>query len=284
MPEITVIVPSYNTPKEHIDALCNSLMAQTFKDFEVYIVDDRSEFDFYHFFDDERFHLLKMPRNCGPAKCRNMGVLYSESEKIFFTDSDCRLAENTLAEAVRELDSYDAVMGNTVTDVKTRFGKAVALLGFPGGGCIGFDKVWRVDENGFTNSVTSCNFAVNRKLFTKIGMFDTTFPVPGGEDTCFGKKIVAQNEKIRYNSNQVVFHVERSSFKSFKNWQITRGRGNYHIKRQLGSVAGFYRLRLWSFKNSLKASGKLFPIVAFLILASFVFQKIGYRKEANNFS
>ena len=283
MPEISVIVPSYNTPKEQIEALCDSLKAQTFADFEVIIVDDCSKFGFYDFGGDKRFRLIKMPENGGPAKCRNEGARNAQCEKLFFTDSDCRVEKDTLSEVSRALDKYGAVMGNTITDVKTPFGKAVAFLGFPGGGSIGFDKVWRVDENGFTNSITSCNFAINKEIFTKLDMFDTSFPVPGGEDTYFGKKMVAQNEKIRYNSKQVVFHIERGSFKSFKKWQITRGRGNYHIKRMLGSVAGFYKLRLWSFKNSLLASGIYFPIVAFLIVASFVLQKIGYKKEAENF-
>lgn len=283
MPEISVIIPSFNTPKGHLEALYSSLKAQSIADFEVLVVDDCSEFDFYEILEDERFTVIKMPENGGPAKCRNRGAELAAANKLFFTDSDCRLGQQTLAEAAAALDFDDAVMGNTVTDVKTPFGKAVAFLGFPGGGSIGFDKVWRVDKNGYTNSVTSCNFAVNKEFFTKNGMFDTSFPVPGGEDTYFGKKIVAQNAKIRYNSNQTVFHVERGTFKSFAKWQITRGRGNFHIKRKLGSVGSFYRLRLWSFKNSLKASGVYFPVVAYLILASYVYQKIGYGKEAAKF-
>ena len=284
MPEISVIIPSYNTPKDHLVSLYESLKNQSLEDFEVIIVDDCSQFDFYEIIDDPRFRIERMPENGGPAKCRNKGALLSVCNKLFFTDSDCRLRESTLSEAAEGLNSCRVIMGNTITDVKTRFGKAVAYLGFPGGGIIGFDKVWRVDKDGFTNSITSCNLAINKDFFVNSGMFDTSFPVPGGEDTYFGKKIVAQNEKIMYNSKQVVYHVERGSYKSFVKWQKTRGRGNFHIKRKLGSIGSFYRLRLWSFKNSLLASKTYFPIVAYLILASYVYQKIGYRQEAENYN
>lgn len=284
MPEISVIIPSYNTPKEHLEKLYNSLLFQTLKDFEVIIVDDKSDFDYYEIITDRRFRIEKMPVNGGPAKCRNRGAELADSDKIFFTDSDCTLEKNTLSEATAVLNSEVAVMGNTVTDVKSHFGKAVAYLGFPGGGILGFDKVWKVNKSGYTNSITSCNLAINREFFTKNGMFDTTFPVPGGEDTYFGKKIVAQNTKIMYNRNQRVHHVERGDYKSFKKWQITRGRGNFHIKRKLGYIGSFYRLRIWSFKNSLVSSGIYAPIVGFLIIMSFIYQKIGYKKEAAMFN
>ncbi len=282
MPEITVIIPSYNTPKEHLIPLYDSLLSQTIQDFEVIIADDCSQFDFYDVIEDPRFSVIRMEKNGGPAKCRNKGASLAKSDKLFFTDSDCTLPESTLYEAISKLSQHPIIMGDTVTKVKTPFGKAVAYLGFPGGGSIGFENVWKVDKNGYTDSISSCNLAVTREFFTKSGMFDTSFPVPGGEDTYFAKKIVAQNGKILYNKRQVVFHVERGSCKSFLTWQITRGRGNYHIKKNLGSVSGFYKLRLWSFKNSLVKSGIYFPLVGYLILVSFIYQKKGYKIEKRN--
>ncbi len=279
MPQISVVIPSYNTPKEHLQSLYDSLLNQKLEDFEVIICDDCSDTDFYDIITDSRFKIVRMDKNGGPARCRNYGAKLATSEKLFFTDSDCELSEDILETVSLGLDTYNIVMGNTITKTKTTFGKAVAFLGFPGGGSIGFENVWKVDKEGFTNSITSCNLAIKKDFFVGYGMFDTSFPVAGGEDTYFAKKIVAQNAKIRYNKKQVVFHVERGSYKSFLRWQITRGRGNYHIKRKLGSVSGFYKLRLWSFKNSLIKSGIYFPIVAYLIVVSFLWQKKGYNIE-----
>ena len=282
MPEISVIIPSYNTPEKYIETLYNSLLNQSVSDFEVIIVDDCSKEIHYDIINDPRFSVIYSDKNCGPAKCRNTGAEKALSKKLFFTDSDCSLPEDTLKEAVSGLEKDEIIMGDTVTKTKTIFGKAVAFLGFPGGGNIGFENVWRVDNEGFTDSISSCNLAITKKAFERFGKFDTTFPVPGGEDTYFAKKTIAQNGKIRYNKKQIVFHVERSSHNSFLKWQITRGRGNYHIKKKLGSVGNFYKLRLWSFKNSLIKSGIYFPIVAYLIAVSFIWQKRGYHIEKKN--
>ncbi len=277
---ISVIIPSYNTPEHYLQVLYRSLLEQTYQNFEVFVVDDCSQFDFYDMLTDPRFHVERMAQNGGPAKCRNRGAELAQGNLLFFTDSDCELAPGTLEEAARGLEREKVIMGNTVTKTKTFFGTCVAYLGFPGGGILGFDRVWRVDQDGYTDSISSCNLAVRKNFFNEMSRFNTTFPVPGGEDTYFAKKIVAKSEKIWYNKNQVVYHVERGDLKGFLRWQITRGRGNYHIKKNLGSVGGFYWLRLWSFWNSIRASGWRFPVVMYLILLSVIYQSKGYRMEA----
>ncbi len=280
--KVSVIVPSYNTSEEHLSVLYQSLLNQTHQEFEVIVVDDCSQFDSYEILQDPRFRVERMPLNGGPAKCRNRGAELSESEFLFFTDSDCELAPETLSQVMKGLEKENVIMGNTITKTKTFFGTCVAYLGFPGGGILGFDKVWKVDEKGYTDSISSCNLAIRKKFFDEMERFNTTFPVPGGEDTYFSKKIVAKSEKIWYNREQVVYHVERGDLKGFLRWQITRGRGNYHIKKNLGSVGGFYKLRLWSFWNSLKASTWRFPVVGMLILLSVIYQSKGYKMEVKN--
>jgi hypothetical protein len=69
--------------------------------------------------------------------------------------------------------------------------------------------------------------------------FDSSFPVPGGEDTVFTKKIISQNLKMHFNKKQIVFHIERGDLKSFIKWQITRGRGSYHIKKSWAVYSHF---------------------------------------------
>ncbi len=280
--KVSVIVPSYNTSEEHLSVLYQSLLNQTHQEFEVMIVDDCSQFDHYQMLQDSRFRVERMPQNGGPAKCRNRGAELSDSEYLFFTDSDCELAPETLSQVMKGLENENVIMGNTITKTKTFFGTCVAYLGFPGGGILGFDKVWKVDEKGYTDSISSCNLAIRKRFFDDMERFNTTFPVPGGEDTYFSKKIVAKSEKIWYNKEQIVYHVERGDLRGFLRWQITRGRGNYHIKKNLGSVGGFYKLRLWSFWNSLKASAWRFPVVGILILLSVIYQSKGYKIEVKN--
>jgi glycosyltransferase involved in cell wall biosynthesis len=278
--EMSIVIPSYNTPKKHLETLLTSLLKQSFKHFEVIIVDDYSDFNFYEIIKDERFKIIYKNYNSGPAECRNIGSEHAKGNFIFFTDSDCKLAPDTLKTVMECIDKEDLVMGNTITKARSFFGKAVALLGFPGGGILGFDKVWKVDKDGYADSISSCNFSIKKNVFFDLGKFDPSFPVPGGEDTLFAKIAINKGYKIRYLPTQIVYHVERSTFKSFIKWQIVRGRGNFYIKKKLGNVKGFLKLRLWSFKNSLKNAGLIYaPLVFVLILLSVYYQTRGYNME-----
>lgn len=274
---ISIIVPSYNTPQKYINNLYKSLLNQTFNEYEVFIIDDHSFFKPDYFIQDKRFNIIYQSYHSGPASCRNKGVQMAQNDILFFTDSDCELAPDTLEVIYKNIQRNDITAGNTVTKVETFFGKVVAYLGFPGGGIIGFDRVWKVDRLGFTTSFSSCNVAMKKEIFYSIGPFDTTFSVPGGEDTVFANRAIQAGYKIKYLPNQIVYHVERNNLKAFIQWQITRGRGNYYIKKRLGRVNPLLKLRLWSFKNSiLKSEIYSVPFVIGLIIISIIFQIFGY--------
>jgi len=279
-PALSVVIPSYQPPPEHLAALYESLLRQTLRDFEVVVVDDASPAADYGLFQDARFRVCRQETNRGPAAARNAGAALARSDKLFFTDTDCTLGPDTLALACDALDRDGIVTGNTVTRTETVFGRAVALLGFPGGGAIGFDQVWRVDDQGRTRSFSSCNLAIRRDLFEALGRFNETFPVAGGEDTVLARHAADRGHVIRYRPEQIVYHVEKTGLRSFLHWQRVRGRGNYHIRRHVPEVGGYLRLRLWTFANSFRAAGwKMAPLVAVLLVLSVLFQIIGYRQE-----
>jgi hypothetical protein len=48
---------------------------------------------------------------------------------------------------------------------------------------------------------------------------------------------------------QLVRHAERDRLGALLRWQLARGRGAFHVRRRLGSLAGFVRLRAWSLGN-----------------------------------
>lgn len=279
-PSISVIIPCFNPHRGLLEKLYASLAGQTLTDFEAILVDDHSSRADYGFLKDPRFRVIFKPANTGPADSRNAGAGAAASDSLFFTDSDCELSPRTLETAARLLGGEDAVMGDTVTRPASFIGRIVAFMGFPGGGSIGFSKVWKVSPDGYTQSVSSCNLAIRKDVFFGAGRFDAGFPVPGGEDTVFGKVLTGKNIRIKHEPVQVVYHVEKDSLPGFVKWQLTRGRGNYHIKRKLGRIGGFLKLRLWSFRNSLRAAGPFYaPFVAALFALAAVCQTIGYHME-----
>lgn len=93
-PKISVIIPMYNAAKYVGDCL-ESLLAQTFQDFEVIIVDDcstdssRNVVESYAPKFNGRLALLQLDRNTGSgAVPRNTGLKIARGEYVFFADAD----------------------------------------------------------------------------------------------------------------------------------------------------------------------------------------------------
>lgn len=88
--KISVVIPTYNRAHVICEAL-DSVMAQTYKDFEVIIVDDGSTDDTSEkiktYLSDNRVHYVKQ-KNAGAAAARNFGVSLAKGEVISFLDSD----------------------------------------------------------------------------------------------------------------------------------------------------------------------------------------------------
>lgn len=107
MPKISVITPVYNGAK-YIGLALDSLLAQTFADWESIIVDDGST--------DATPQILKQyhdPRACvisqsngGEAVARNTGLDASRGEYIAFLDADDLYLPNALADMAGYLDAH----------------------------------------------------------------------------------------------------------------------------------------------------------------------------------
>ena len=95
---ISIIVPLYNKEK-FIETTINSVLQQTYKDFELIIVDDGSTDDsaaIVEAIKDPRIRLIKK-KNEGVSAARNFGISKSNGEWLLFLDADDELAENALA-------------------------------------------------------------------------------------------------------------------------------------------------------------------------------------------
>lgn len=91
MPKISVIVPVYNTEK-YLRRCIDSILAQTFTDFELLLVDDGSKDNSGAICDE---YAKKDPRvrvfhkeNGGVSSARNLGLDEAKGEWIAFVDSD----------------------------------------------------------------------------------------------------------------------------------------------------------------------------------------------------
>ncbi len=105
MSRVSVIVPAYNAAAT-IAGTVESVFAQTFRDFELIVIDDGSTDrtrEILAGFGD-RVRLIEQHNN-GPAAARNAGARLASGEYLAFLDADDLWRPTMLARAVAELDA-----------------------------------------------------------------------------------------------------------------------------------------------------------------------------------
>jgi glycosyltransferase involved in cell wall biosynthesis len=90
-PKISVIVPMYNA-ENYLKLCVTSILEQTFKDFELILIDDCSTdktLEVAESFTDSRIKILRNEKNLGmPGAVRNIGIDAAKGEYIYFCDAD----------------------------------------------------------------------------------------------------------------------------------------------------------------------------------------------------
>lgn len=84
MPEISVVIPAYNVDKVLCKRAVNSILSQTFRDFEVLVVDDTAadESEFYKSFGDDRLKYVHNDSRLGLAQSRNKAMSMASGKYI----------------------------------------------------------------------------------------------------------------------------------------------------------------------------------------------------------
>ena len=104
MPKVSVIIPTYNR-EEFITETIKSVLNQTYKDFEIIVVDDGSTDNTKQKLEPFKSKIkLIEQKNSERAVARNNGVKSSSGEYIAFLDSDDLWIKNKLENQVNFLD------------------------------------------------------------------------------------------------------------------------------------------------------------------------------------
>ncbi len=108
-PIFSIIVPTYNSSKT-IKKTIRSVILQSFKRFEIIVVDDGSldnSVSKLKEFNDRRIKTFKITKSGGPARPRNFGIHNSKSNWICFLDSDDLWEKNKLAVLYKKIKSIN---------------------------------------------------------------------------------------------------------------------------------------------------------------------------------
>ena len=102
-PSVDVILPNYNKGM-YLEEAINSVIAQTYRNWNLYIIDDNSTDNSMQIIDKflnlKNIKVIKLYKNKGPSFCRNYAMRISKAKYISFIDSDDAWLNNKLAKQI----------------------------------------------------------------------------------------------------------------------------------------------------------------------------------------
>lgn len=169
-PTVTVVMPAYNAEK-YLAQSIESVLAQTFHDFELLIIDDGSydntaEIANYYCQQDSRIKLFSQ-ENHGVSTSRNKGICLNNSKFVAFIDADDKWFSDKLAVHLNHFNQ------------EAHLGISFARVEFlsPDGttGQIASGRLNQLQPQHFlyeNPTITTSNLVVRREVFQQIGYFD----------------------------------------------------------------------------------------------------------------
>ena len=113
MPKISVIMPVYNTKEEYLREAIESILTQTYSDFELIIVDNGSEKGYVSkvlsSYKDTRIQPYRIEINAGPAEARNFAISQAKGTYLAFMDSDDVAVKERFAKQIKFFENNPEV-------------------------------------------------------------------------------------------------------------------------------------------------------------------------------
>lgn len=282
MPFFSVILPVYNRQKFIAKAI-ESVLAQTYTDFELIVVDDASTDDtarIVHSYDDIRIRYVKNETNIERCNSRNRGIAMARGTYICFLDSDDYHLPHHLQTLYTEIE-----MRNT----------PIALL---------FTNSW--NETNHTREARTCPDSTTHNIFDYIALYTFnpqrmcihTFicqqfqfdpAVYVCEDLDLAARIATQHPIIHIQERTTVYvhHVEsftggdnRKAFKELENYNRIfakpelRQKFSKKVQRKLRSMCYFHIANYWHTHHK---TTKMYSA----IIRSFMLYPPGYNGKTN---
>lgn len=252
----SIIIPLYNRPQE-IDELLDTLTRQTYKNFEVLVLEDgsvdKADVIVKKYTDKLDLRYYEKP-NEGQGFTRNFGFERAKGDYFVIFDSDCLIPENYL-QIVNDslntnwLDAYGGPDGAHVSFTPIQKAISYAMTSpFTTGGIRGNKKgIGQFHPRSF-------NMGISRQVWEKVGGFIITRL---GEDIEYSIRIHSSGFKIGLIPDAIVYHKRRTDFVKFYKQLHFFGRARINIYKFFPS-----QLKLVHFFPSCVTLGILFTLIA----------------------
>lgn len=238
---VSLIVATVNRVAE-LERLLASLEAQTYKEFEVIVVDQNR---------DERLapilrrhpalRMRHLRSDKGVSRARNTGLRRAEGSIIAIPDDDCWYPEFLLSSVVEWFRSHPALGGLFVT-MRSDDGKPIGPK-WPKTSCL-------CTKNNALACITAINGFLRRRVVDSIGFFDENIG-PGsaskytaGEDTEYFLRPFRHEFQMWYEPSIWVGHPNLHSLERLQRTSYSYGLGAGYVMRMHGYSSPYLSLQV----------------------------------------
>lgn len=213
------IIPNYNG-RNFINVCLDSIKQQTYKSFEVIVVDDASEDDSCYYIASQYpwVHLIQLERNTGFCHAVNTGIKASKGDYIALVNNDVELDKDWLIYMLQAMQTYPDAFGisskvlnyydrtiiDDAGDIYTREGRA-----FKRWNKLPDKKFKSKTEEIFSPSGAASLFSV--LALNKVGFWDEHF-IAYLDDVDIGFRARLLGYKSYYEPRAVAYHMVSRSY------------------------------------------------------------------------
>lgn len=217
-PKVSVIIPNWNG-KRLLKICLPSLLKQTFKDFEILVVDNGSVDGSSQYVKKNfpKIKVIELKGNGGFAHAANMGIKICTGEYMILINNDTKLGRRCLEYLVKAADFHKKVGMVACKMLKfyqpSLIDSAGAFINSAGQA----DNIGRGEKDGssFDNDgpiffVTGGGGLFKREVFEKVGFFDESF-FAYYEDIDFCFRAQMKGFKGWYEPRAVIYHIHQAT-------------------------------------------------------------------------
>ena len=233
-PKVSIILPNYNSSKT-IVATINSILKQTYKNWELIIVDDCSDKKTKNilskFKKKKKIKIFNNEKNIGAGQCRNIAIKKSNSYYLAFIDSDDLWEENKLKMQINFMQKSNYDFTYTYYKTFTVNKKIIKTIKTP----------QKFDFQSFikNTSIATSSMIVVRNLANKTKFYNTKIC----EDYYYKCQLLKKTRYAHCLPHYLMhYQIRENSLQSsrFRNlywiWKINKNLNHFNIVKNLISI------------------------------------------------
>ncbi len=242
---ISIIIPYYKK-REHISETLNSIINQSYKNFEIIVIfDDEDQTDLKYIKelvkDKKNIKILLNSKNCGAGYSRNYGIENSKGDFIAFIDGDDYWHEDKLFKQINFMVKNKIDFSHTSYYIVDNNKKVISL------------RKSR-NFNNFKELLSSCDVGLSTVMIRKNLLKDSSFPnITTKEDFILWLNILKKGAKLVSLNEPLTFWRKSNNSLSSNNYQkILDGYKVYRKYMRMSIPVSLYYLFLLSLNSLIK--------------------------------